>query len=1024
MTNTGSIARLLRFVTTVPCILAIHALLWAANPAPQEGGGGTPPNGTCAGATVVDLGFDAPVTVTGSNANAPTDPVFVANVVWEGFTITACADVIVSYCGTTPPFVGGLIYLTTGCPLTNLVFGTSDDIIPNVCGDANFALRFPELPAGTYYFPVLEGPGSSGDYTLVFSATPCADPPPANAVCAGAVPLVVNEECTYLSASVEHATAAGNSVTSCGNGDVSDGVWYTFQATGTSADITVQPSIQFNVHLSLFEDGCPDPVLRACAIGNDFGTTTTLAATGLTPGATYLVRVADWYAGTARTSTFDICIVGAGIPPCEAVSGGLAPDVATQCYVGPSTMLSATPTGAAVLPPGFGTSYLLVNADTDAVLAIGPQPMFNVSAPGNYSMHALVHDPLTFDPISLAPGSVTIGLMNLLFVQGGGTICASLDLAGALFTVEDCCPADVGDLLPVEASVCLGETGTSIAAIHGVEPTVPEGYDVLYLLSSAPSGTIAAISDAPGFVVDALSAFAIHTLVIDTLTFDTATIEPGATTIAGVNAFFLGGGGSICGELDVVGATVQVVRCCPGALGVVTLDTDTACQVPAGVSVGWTSEGEVVPEGWSTLFLLSEASTGVILDTTSGSAITLQALGVYGLHQLLLDTVTLDPGSIGLGTSTIGGLADLLVQGGGDICALLDTVGARVVIRDCSPANDDCSLAQQASVQLLLECGAILVAGDNTYATQGNATAPSCGDPASTFADVWYTFNTGANTTITLLVDQGTMTHFGVAVLDACDATVELACWDQPSAAVEVVTDTYTDLLVRVYTDRSLGQGGVFGLGICGAEPIASCEGGLVSFTDGGTSAMICQNADPDILEFNTSSTSLESYTYVITDMDSIIVMAIEGPSLDFNALPVGTYLVHGVSHELGLTGTEVGLPLTGISVVNGCMASSANAIEVRVDVCSGVAAGRTGAWSIWPSPNNGRFTIQPAAGGDPLMMQVLTPDGRLVFEQRLRMEGHSPVPVELPASAGPGVYVIRLLGDAVGHWSQRIIVR
>ncbi len=194
--------------------------------------------------------MNTPVTVTGNNQNAPTDPVFVANLVWEGFTTTGCSDLTVSYCGTTPNFQGGLVYLATGCPLTNLVFNSAANIIPNICGDANFGVRFPGLPAGTYYYPVLEAPGSSGDYTLVFTAEPCTVTPPANALCTGAIPLVESATCEPVSGTVENATAANITGSACGNGNVSDGVWYSFVATSPSNEITVDPSDEFNVHLS------------------------------------------------------------------------------------------------------------------------------------------------------------------------------------------------------------------------------------------------------------------------------------------------------------------------------------------------------------------------------------------------------------------------------------------------------------------------------------------------------------------------------------------------------------------------------------------------------------------------------------------------------------------------------------------------------------------------------------------------------------------------------------------------------
>jgi hypothetical protein len=65
-------------------------------------------------------------------------------------------------------------------------------------------------------------------------------------------------------------------------------------------------------------------------------------------------------------------------------------------------------------------------------------PEFTVDAEGDYTIHTLVYDPTTLD-LGIVEFGVTTGFdVNGLLIQGGGSICASLDVAGASFQVVVC----------------------------------------------------------------------------------------------------------------------------------------------------------------------------------------------------------------------------------------------------------------------------------------------------------------------------------------------------------------------------------------------------------------------------------------------------------------------------------------------------------------------------------------------------------------------------------------------------------
>ena len=72
-----------------------------------------------------------------------------------------------------------------------------------------------------------------------------------------------------------------------------------------------------------------------------------------------------------------------------------------------------------------------------------------------YTIHTLVYDPTTLDLSIVVPGTTTGFDVNALLIQGGGTICAALDVNGAKTTVFDA--PDV-EITPSDASICVGSS--------------------------------------------------------------------------------------------------------------------------------------------------------------------------------------------------------------------------------------------------------------------------------------------------------------------------------------------------------------------------------------------------------------------------------------------------------------------------------------------------------------------------------------------------------------------------------------
>jgi hypothetical protein len=100
-----------------------------------------------------------------------------------------------------------------------------------------------------------------------------------------------------------------------------------------------------------------------------------------------------------------------------------------------------------------------------------------------------------------------------------------------------------------------------LIAVEDTAPTVPAGYEVLYVLTSGNDLVIQEVNAAPQFTVTETGLFTIHTLVYNPLTLDLSIVEFGVTTGVDVNGLLVQGGGDICAALDVAGAVFQVEPC-------------------------------------------------------------------------------------------------------------------------------------------------------------------------------------------------------------------------------------------------------------------------------------------------------------------------------------------------------------------------------------------------------------------------------------------------------------------------------
>ncbi|HEX2618463.1 MAG TPA: T9SS type A sorting domain-containing protein, partial [Flavobacteriales bacterium] len=268
-----------------------------------------PANDDCAGATAHNLSVGGSVDISGNNVGATDGEGFGFNSAWESFTTTACANVTIDFCGTSPAFTDFVPQLGNSCPLDAAVNASFQTECP---GGGNTVLTYMNLPAGTYYIPVLQNVTSAGPYTIHVAAAACA-PPPANDECAGAILVTSHANCTDIMTTTAGGTESMPAIEcNLATGLADDDVWYSFMATNVDQTISVQGYSSFDAVIELFSGTCGSLTSISCG-DNTYPPTgvedtgDSLSYSGLTVGETYYFRVYDYAQNTAFPA-FNLCV--------------------------------------------------------------------------------------------------------------------------------------------------------------------------------------------------------------------------------------------------------------------------------------------------------------------------------------------------------------------------------------------------------------------------------------------------------------------------------------------------------------------------------------------------------------------------------------------------------------------------------------------------------------------------------------------------------------------------------------------
>lgn len=283
--------------------------------ATSENRGGAPVNDDCSGATPHDLTIGTDLVITGDNTGGTDAEGFGFATTWEAFTLSTCANVTISYCGTNPVF-GNFALGIGDCPLTSVIgVSTQED-----CGDGNILLTYAEVPAGDWTIPVLVDTSATGPYTITVSATACASAP-ANDDCASATSLTAGTTCVATSFTTAGADQTLDTIPCAGfTSPIARDVFFSFVATSTTMTVGVTGYNAADPVIELFDGSCASLNSLGCADATfpqsaDEQTSEELIYDAFTVGQTYFVRVFDW-GHASLEHNFDICVVqgsGSGI---------------------------------------------------------------------------------------------------------------------------------------------------------------------------------------------------------------------------------------------------------------------------------------------------------------------------------------------------------------------------------------------------------------------------------------------------------------------------------------------------------------------------------------------------------------------------------------------------------------------------------------------------------------------------------------------------------------------------------------
>ena len=826
-------------------ITAIATLCFTAATTMVQAQADPPPNDHCEDVTPLALAVDSTIVFTGNNDGATLDgdnapgsvlDGFGIPVVWVAFTTTACADVTISFCGSTAPFLANYFWevITPQCPAGDLVNPTGYN--NNECADGQPVIHFDELAAGTYYYPVWSAPGDAiGEYVISISASACASAGPANDLCSGAQP---------------HSVDIGGTVTIEGdNTGATDTenfgrpvVWESFTIS-QCADVTVDycgTDPVFTTYAFGIYGECPATTIienttaDLCVDGNMSET-----FVGLAPG-TYWIPVVMDANGAEGMYTIQVTAEACSGPSNNYCNGAELHELA----VGDTLVINGDNTGATD-NEGLGyanvwESFTISECADVEVSYCGTDTQFNVTAiPGIYaecpvtdlilpsSLNACDDGNLIANFVGLAAGTYWIPVAMVPDVaEGPYVINVSATACPVVITpANDLCDAITPNGLSLGDTLVLNGDNTGATDSEGL------GYANVWeaiTIAECANVTVDYCGTDPAFTAFATGIYANcppSQLIAPSSTDSCADgnmiqtfqgLTPGTYWIpvrmhpdSALGAYTMNVTAAAC---DIASGPVNDL--CSNAVQHVLATGDTLTII--GDNTGATdSEGLGYANVWESITITECAS--VTLDYCgTDTTFSVFATGIYSdcpATQVIQPSST-DTCASGNPVQTFTELAagtywiPVLMNLDSAVGVYSINVTAVACGTVAPPANDLCADAAIITVVAPDSCATGVVVGDNLNAT-GSGDMPTCADPGQNWQDVWYTFNTGGADEATISLVPGTIAGAGMEVFAACGDS-SLAC-SSDGSQIELTQLTDSMYHVRVFTQDD-GTPGTFAL--------------------------------------------------------------------------------------------------------------------------------------------------------------------------------------------------------------------
>jgi ribose 5-phosphate isomerase len=153
-------------------------------------------------------------------------------------------------------------------------------------------------------------------------------------------------------------------------------------------------------------------------------------------------------------------------------------------------------------------------------------------------------------------------------------------------------------------------------------------------------------------------------------------------------------------------------------------------------------------------------------------------------------------------------------------------------------------------------------------------------------------------------------------------------------------------------------------------------EGGSLTTGNGETDILVCLGPTDGTVDFVTTSSSFNSYLYLLTDESNIVIDTIEGSSFNFAQLPEGVFRIWGLSYS-GFLSDVIGEDAAAVDLSTSCYELSDNFLTITRGpaVDGGVLSEVGGIDTVYlcPGGNAPDFVVVSTTSQDPNYRYIIT---------------------------------------------------